>query len=158
MDIGAWRNGRGPASGSNRVKRGGNWNNNANNCRVANRNNNSPGNENNNLGFRLVSTTHGKDPPSLRYGVAWPALSHPRPPAPRERGDEQGRNGGASTRWRKPTGNVPPNPIQEEKEIANQQVDTYRRQPRRCALRLPSSGHLRRSPREREIDRASMKG
>ena len=61
MDIGAWRNGRGPASGSNRVKRGGNWNNNANNCRVANRNNNSPGNENNNLGFRLVSTTHGKD-------------------------------------------------------------------------------------------------
>jgi hypothetical protein len=51
----------GPGSGSNRVKRGGNWNNNANNCRVANRNNNSPGNENNNLGFRLVSTTHGKD-------------------------------------------------------------------------------------------------
>jgi hypothetical protein len=43
------------------VKRGGNWNNNANNCRVANRNNTSPGNENNNLGFRLVSTTHGKD-------------------------------------------------------------------------------------------------
>ena len=38
------------------MKRGGNWNNNANNCRVANRNNNSPGNENNNLGFRLVST------------------------------------------------------------------------------------------------------
>ena len=44
-----------------RVKRGGNWNNNTNNCRVANRNNDSPDNENNNLGFRLVSTTHGKD-------------------------------------------------------------------------------------------------
>ncbi|MEA3450726.1 MAG: SUMF1/EgtB/PvdO family nonheme iron enzyme [Bacteroidota bacterium] len=40
--------------GSNRVNRGGSWNNNAGNCRVANRNNNSPGNRNNNLGFRLV--------------------------------------------------------------------------------------------------------
>lgn len=29
-------------SGSNRVNRGGSWNNNANNCRVANRNNNNP--------------------------------------------------------------------------------------------------------------------
>lgn len=55
--MGTWRNGRGPVSGSNRVNRGGSWNNNANNCRVANRNNNSPGNENNNLGFRLASTT-----------------------------------------------------------------------------------------------------
>lgn len=48
---------RGPGSGSNRVNRGGSWNNNADNCRVANRNNNSPDNENNNLGFRLASTT-----------------------------------------------------------------------------------------------------
>jgi len=40
--------------GSNRVKRGGSWNNNANNCRVANRNNNTPGNSNNNIGFRAV--------------------------------------------------------------------------------------------------------
>jgi formylglycine-generating enzyme required for sulfatase activity len=39
---------------SNRVNRGGSWNNNAQNCRVANRNNNAPGNSNNNLGFRLV--------------------------------------------------------------------------------------------------------
>jgi hypothetical protein len=52
--------GRGPSSGSNRVKRGGSWNNNANNCRVANRNNNTPDNSNNNLGFRPVSTTQGK--------------------------------------------------------------------------------------------------
>ena len=40
--------------GDNRVNRGGSWNNNAQNCRSANRNNNSPDNSNNNLGFRLV--------------------------------------------------------------------------------------------------------
>ncbi|MCF8366466.1 MAG: SUMF1/EgtB/PvdO family nonheme iron enzyme [Bacteroidales bacterium] len=40
--------------GSNRVLRGGSWNNNARNCRVANRNNNNPDNRNNNNGFRLV--------------------------------------------------------------------------------------------------------
>jgi len=45
--------------GSNRVKRGGNWNNNAQNCRSANRNNNSPGNRNNNLGLRLASSRDG---------------------------------------------------------------------------------------------------
>ncbi|MBR4790598.1 MAG: SUMF1/EgtB/PvdO family nonheme iron enzyme [Treponema sp.] len=44
----------GSASGSNRVKRGGSWNNNANNCSVCNRNNNTPDNRNNNLGFRVV--------------------------------------------------------------------------------------------------------
>ena len=37
----------------NRVLRGGSWNNNADNCRVANRNNNNADNRNNN-GFRLV--------------------------------------------------------------------------------------------------------
>ena len=44
----------GSSSGSNRVKRGGSWNNNANNASVCNRNNNNPNNRNNNLGFRLV--------------------------------------------------------------------------------------------------------
>jgi len=39
---------------SNSVILGGSWNNNANNCRVANRNNN-PDNRNNNIGFRVVS-------------------------------------------------------------------------------------------------------
>ena len=39
--------------GSNRVLRGGSWNNNARNCRVSNRNNNNPDNRNNNNGFRL---------------------------------------------------------------------------------------------------------
>ena len=38
----------------NRVLRGGSWNNNAQNCRVAYRNNNEPDNQNNNIGFRLV--------------------------------------------------------------------------------------------------------
>lgn len=40
--------------GSNRVLRGGSWNNDAKNCRVACRNNNSPDNRNNNIGFRLA--------------------------------------------------------------------------------------------------------
>lgn len=41
------------ASGSNRVMRGGSWNNDADNCRSSNRNNNTPSNDNNNNGFRL---------------------------------------------------------------------------------------------------------
>ena len=36
------------------MNRGGSWNNTATNCRVANRNNNTPSNRNNNLGFRLA--------------------------------------------------------------------------------------------------------
>lgn len=44
-----------PSRGSDRVNRGGGWNNNAVNCRSANRNRNSPGNRNDNLGFRLLS-------------------------------------------------------------------------------------------------------
>lgn len=43
-------------SSTNRVLRGGSWNNNASNCRVANRNNNDPDNRNNNIGFRLSNT------------------------------------------------------------------------------------------------------
>ncbi|MCA3010228.1 MAG: SUMF1/EgtB/PvdO family nonheme iron enzyme [Phycisphaerales bacterium] len=44
-----------PPRGPNRVIRGGSWNNNtAFNCRSANRNNNTPGNTNNNIGFRVV--------------------------------------------------------------------------------------------------------
>jgi formylglycine-generating enzyme required for sulfatase activity len=45
----------GPASGQYRVFRGGSWNNNARNCRSANRNRNNPYNRNNNNGFRLTS-------------------------------------------------------------------------------------------------------
>ncbi|MCB9283823.1 MAG: hypothetical protein H6563_07105 [Lewinellaceae bacterium] len=36
------------------MNRGGSWNNNPQNCRVANRNNDNATNRNNNLGFRLV--------------------------------------------------------------------------------------------------------
>jgi formylglycine-generating enzyme required for sulfatase activity len=38
------------------VLRGGSWNNDAQNCRVSNRNNNAPENRNNNIGFRLASS------------------------------------------------------------------------------------------------------
>ena len=48
--------GEGAAAGSNRVKRGGSWNNDARNCRSAYRNNNAPTTANNNNGFRLSST------------------------------------------------------------------------------------------------------
>ncbi|MBF0564936.1 MAG: SUMF1/EgtB/PvdO family nonheme iron enzyme [Nitrospirae bacterium] len=41
-------------SGSNRVIRGGSWNNNPNNLRCSNRNNNAPTDRNNNVGFRIV--------------------------------------------------------------------------------------------------------
>jgi hypothetical protein len=41
--------------GSNRVLRGGSWNNNAQNVRTANRNNNTPSNRNNNIGFRVLA-------------------------------------------------------------------------------------------------------
>ncbi len=43
-------------TGSDRVIRGGSWNNNGQNCRAANRNRNAPANRNNNLGFRLART------------------------------------------------------------------------------------------------------
>lgn len=43
------------SQGSQRVNRGGSWNNDARNCRSANRNYNSPDNRNNNLGFRVAA-------------------------------------------------------------------------------------------------------
>ena len=44
------------SKGSNRVMRGGSWNNNARNVRSACRNWNDPGNRNKNLGFRLLNS------------------------------------------------------------------------------------------------------
>ena len=41
-------------TGQKMVIRGGSWNNNDNNLRVANRNKNNPTNDNNNIGFRCV--------------------------------------------------------------------------------------------------------
>jgi len=80
VSKGIWAGGEGADSGSNRVRRGGSWNNTASNCRSAYRNNNDPSNRNNNIGFRLVST--------LRTGQA---RSHPPPPAPRSGGDGHAR-------------------------------------------------------------------
>ena len=44
----------GPSSGSYRVNRGGSWDSSASDCRVANRNNYSPGDRSNGLGLRVV--------------------------------------------------------------------------------------------------------
>ena len=43
-------------TGSNRVKRGGNFDNDAANVRASKRNNNTPSNANNNIGFRCCSS------------------------------------------------------------------------------------------------------
>jgi len=51
------RSDEGPG-GSDRVRRGGSWNNNASNLRVANRNDNDPDDSNNNIGFRPASSNH----------------------------------------------------------------------------------------------------
>jgi hypothetical protein len=51
------------------VIRGGSWNNNAENCRTANRNNNNPDNRNNNIGFRLVFV------PQLMSKAGWLLLN-----------------------------------------------------------------------------------
>ena len=46
------------AGNSNRVNRGGSWNNSSRNCTASNRDNNNPDNRNNNLGFRLAASQH----------------------------------------------------------------------------------------------------
>ena len=50
----AQTNPTGASSGSNRVRRGGSWGSNAQNCRVSHRGNNTPSYRNSNLGFRLL--------------------------------------------------------------------------------------------------------
>jgi hypothetical protein len=55
--------------GSNRVNRGGSWNNTARNCRSANRNRNDPSNRNNNLGFRLALNSAGRLLPEFPDGT-----------------------------------------------------------------------------------------
>ncbi len=54
-------------TGAARVSRGGSWNSDADNCRSAYRNNwNDPADRNNNLGFRLASTSYPPDRRRLR--------------------------------------------------------------------------------------------
>jgi len=48
------------------VNRGGSWNNDAANCRTANRNTNAPTNRTNNNGFRLALNSAGKEAIALR--------------------------------------------------------------------------------------------
>ena len=48
------------------MNRGGSWNNDAANCRTANRNTNDPTNRTNNNGFRLTLNSAGKEVIALR--------------------------------------------------------------------------------------------
>ena len=52
--------------------RGGSWNNNQDNARAAYRNNNTPDNRNNNLGFRVVCSSHIVHPLQRRRLVLLP--------------------------------------------------------------------------------------
>jgi hypothetical protein len=65
------------------VIRGGSWNNNAQNCRSAYRNNNEPDNRNNNLGFRLASSRQRPDALGLRTHRLRQCPDHRPGPVPR---------------------------------------------------------------------------
>ncbi|OQB33754.1 MAG: hypothetical protein BWY09_02747 [Candidatus Hydrogenedentes bacterium ADurb.Bin179] len=60
------------------MKRGGSWNNNGNNCRSANRNNNNnPSNVNNNVGFRLSSSSRRQIADVHGYPRRAPVMTRP---------------------------------------------------------------------------------
>ena len=82
-DTLGWRR---KASGSNRVQRGGSWNNNAQNCRSANRNNNNPSNNNNNNGFRLCCSAAPQDSENRAVPGAVPFAIRDEYPHPRGAG------------------------------------------------------------------------
>ena len=93
-DTLGWRR---KATGDNRVLRGGSWNNNARNCRSANRNNNDPANRNNNNGFRPCSSAAPQDatdsenpanravPAAVPSGASFPGRGRRTATAPRYR-------------------------------------------------------------------------
>ncbi len=59
---------RRPSKQTDRVVRGGSWNNTARNCRSAARNRNHPGNSNDNLGFRLAQAPNQGSSPGFDQG------------------------------------------------------------------------------------------
>lgn len=61
--------GRREASGSNRVMRGGSYNNDAGNCTSSNRNNNNPLNSNDNNGFRLACSAAPQENTAVPVGI-----------------------------------------------------------------------------------------
>jgi hypothetical protein len=71
------------SQGSNRVIRGGSWNNDPQNCRSANRNRNEPGNRNNNLECRLALAPPDKrildqtEPTAIPSCLARPGTGEP---------------------------------------------------------------------------------
>lgn len=71
-DTLCWRQnyfgGRREASGSNRVIRGGSYNNDADNCTSSYRNNNDPSNDNNNNGFRLACSAAPQERTAVPVG------------------------------------------------------------------------------------------
>ena len=82
-DTLGWRR---KASGSNRVQRGGSWNNDAQNCRSAYRNNNNPSNRNNNIGFRLCCSAAPQDSENRAVPGAIPFAKATNTPTPRGAG------------------------------------------------------------------------
>ena len=92
--------------GSNRVNRGGSWNNPAHNCRSAYRNNDHPGNRNINLGFRLSSSQQGPDATRSRTRRQRQSSDHRPGPVPSEVGQTRNarrRQVGGNARTPSPT-------------------------------------------------------
>ena len=123
------------ASGSNRVIRGGSWNNNAQNCRSANRNNN-PSNNNNNNGFRLCCSAAPQEGelPAVPAAVLFPQRSargadptgtkRPRPAAAGSAARRE-RRGRGFTGWRR----------QQRVERLSNAIDCNRWQSKQGAVR-----------------------
>ena len=94
------------AEGAYRVNRGGSWNNNARNCRSANRDRNDPGYRNNNLGFRVALA------PSSRTG-RMPFGEQADDPVALRKGDKTNRSHGLVGGVDAPVGRPPGPPFQE---------------------------------------------
>lgn len=85
-----------PFEGSNRIIRGGSWNNNASNCRSSNRNDNNPSNRNNNNGFRLAFPPSPSRAP--RAQTRWPERCPDRLGQPSPANHEGGGGAGSPCR------------------------------------------------------------